>query len=101
MPALQTMQTMQTVPTMSTMQTVPTMSTMQTNILDIPTELVVQILLRLQFKDLCNLELTSAYFRNLIVEHQMYRQMLHSLPDYKVYNNTINRERMDEMQKRE
>eukprot|EP00092_Neocalanus_flemingeri_P045648 GFUD01051093.1.p1 GENE.GFUD01051093.1~~GFUD01051093.1.p1 ORF type:complete len:165 (+),score=45.58 GFUD01051093.1:98-592(+) len=70
----------------------------QINIIDIPTELLVKICANLQFRDLCNLELSSQYIRSLIVEHQLYRK-LHT--DYRVFNNIISRERVEEMKERE
>ena len=60
---MQTNHSVQTMQYVQTRQTVQTLPALQTHILDIPSELVVQILNRLQFKDLYSLELTSAYFR--------------------------------------
>merc|ERR1719186_124421 len=71
------------------------------NILDLPTELLVKICSGIQFKDLCNLELSSKHFRCLIVEHQLYRQLLHSLPDCKALSKKISRERVEELKEME
>ena len=73
------------------------------NICDIPSEVLVKICANLEFKDLCNLELASQHFRYLsfsvlteirvyicrclIVEHQLYRQLLYSLTDYMMVSN--------------
>ena len=73
------------------------------NICDIPSEVLVKICANLEFKDLCSLEQASQHFRDLsfsvlpeirvyifrclIVEHQLYRQLLFSLPDCMMVNN--------------
>ena len=73
------------------------------NILDIPAEVLVEICTNLEFSDLWSLELASQHFRDLylsvfteiivyicrclIVEHQLYSQLLYSLPDFMMFNN--------------
>merc|ERR1712183_1019987 len=66
------------------------------DIYNLPSEVLVKICSRLNFKDLCSLELVSKYFRSLIIEHQLYKHFIFSLPDINLFS-SFNKEVINEI----
>jgi len=51
-------------------------------LLDLPVEVLAMILSKMGYQELRNMEMSSSFFRLLIVEFRMYSRLYHSLPYY-------------------
>jgi len=51
-------------------------------LLDLPAEIIVIILNKMEYDELRSLEFTCSYFRVMIVEHRVYSKIYQSLPYY-------------------